>query len=95
MPRSQVAANPWHQEEEERDTNHHTQKKQTNEKHTGQLSLSPKQGGCNAKRTEKQKKKMQGKTKYKINYKAIQCKSNTETTLFAKAEYIWVQQDKG
>ena len=64
-------------------------------KSTQASSLFPKQGDCNAKRTEKQKKKMQGKTKYKINYKAIQCKSNTETTLFAKAEYIRVQQDKG
>ena len=27
MPQLQVAANPWHQEEEERDTNQHAQNK--------------------------------------------------------------------
>ena len=39
MPQSQVVASPWHQEEEERDTNQHAQNKQTHEKHTDQLSF--------------------------------------------------------
>ena len=52
MPQSQVAANPWHQEEEDRITNQHTEIKQTHEKHTDQLFL-PKRGDRNAKKTEK------------------------------------------
>ena len=39
MPQSQFAANPWHQQEEKRDTNQHAQNKQTHEKHADQLSL--------------------------------------------------------
>ena len=36
---SQVAANPWHKMEGERETNQHEPNKQTHEKHTDQLSL--------------------------------------------------------
>ena len=55
MPQSQVAANPWHQEEEERDTNHKAARgKQTNTwKNTDQLSIFSKRGNRNAQRTEK------------------------------------------
>ena len=38
LPQSQVAANPWHQEEEERNTNQHMQNKQMHEKLTEQVS---------------------------------------------------------
>ena len=39
VPKSQVTASSSHQGEEERDTNQHTQNKQTHEKHTEQLSF--------------------------------------------------------
>ena len=39
VPQSQVAANPWHQEEEERDTNQYAKSKQMHKKHTDQLSI--------------------------------------------------------
>ena len=40
VPQSQVAANPRHQEEEERDINQHAQNKQTHEKHTYQQEIA-------------------------------------------------------
>ena len=49
--------NPWHQEEEERDTNHHEQNRQTHEKHIEQLSLFHRRGDRKAKRTEEHKDK--------------------------------------
>ena len=55
MSQSQVAANPWHKEEEERDTNQHTQNKQ-------KQTLFPKRGDRNAEKTEKHKDKTQGMT---------------------------------
>ena len=39
MPQSHVAPNPWHQGEEERDTNQYAQNKQMYKKHTEQLSI--------------------------------------------------------
>ena len=40
MPQSQVVANPWHQEKEESDTNHHVQNTKTQTKRTQTSSLS-------------------------------------------------------
>ena len=38
VPQSQVAANLWHQEEEERDTNQHAQNQKSHESHNPALS---------------------------------------------------------
>ena len=62
MSQSQTAALSRHQEEEETDKSKQAQFEQTY-KSTKISYLFPKQGNCNAKRTEKHKKKMtQGKT---------------------------------
>ena len=62
-PQSQTEALPRHQEEEETDKSKQAQIEQTYEKHTMIISLFPRRGNRNAKRTEKRKNKMaQGKT---------------------------------
>ena len=52
VSQSQVAANPWHQEEEEKKTKSNTRKTNKHMKSTQTSSLFPKQGNRNAKRTK-------------------------------------------
>ena len=60
VPKSQVTANPWCQEEEERETNQHPQNKHTWKAHTPELSI-PSEVIAMLKGLKNTKIKMQGK----------------------------------
>ena len=84
-PQAEVAANPWHQQEEKK---WHrltcVANKQMHDKHKDQLPL-PKANDQNAKRSRKE----QGKTKHEapcsVNYRATQNKNNIGTTALERS----------
>ena len=86
-PQSQVAANPWCQEVEEKDTNQHAQNNKRT-KSTQPSSLFPKRGNRNAKRTAKTRTKHEArhyKSPCRINHKATHSKSNTGATFLERS----------
>ena len=92
MPQSQTAANPWHQEEEEKGKNQRVQNKQTNAREAHRHTLSSPSEVIillNGLKKQQHEHKEQGKTQHETphskNHKATQNMKYTRTTVLERS----------